>query len=77
VNLALVVIRLRHIPADTGADDIFGVPLFVPIVGIVLTVALLTLLSPAAYLRAAALMSVGIVLHLVVRRFSSSTAEEQ
>jgi amino acid transporter len=68
VNVALVVIRLRRVPPDADAGRVFRVPIVVPIVGALLTVALLTQLSAGAWLRAAGLVAVGLLGHVIVRR---------
>jgi amino acid transporter len=68
VNLSLVVIRVRKVPPDPDAGRVFRLPIVVPILGVLFTGVMLTQLSAGAWLRAAGLLIVGILAHLVVRR---------
>jgi amino acid transporter len=68
VNLSLVAIRLRNAPPDPDAGRVFRIPIVVPILGALFTVVLLTQLSAGAWLRAAGLVSVGVLGHALVRR---------
>lgn len=74
VNVSLIVIRLRGIPPDSDAGPTFRVPIALPFVGVASTLVLLTELSGGAYLRAAGLVAVGVVLHLIVRRGRASAS---
>lgn len=67
VNASLLTIRARKIEPDPDAGTVFRVPIAIPGVGLVLTLIAFTRLSPGAYLRAAILVGLGVVLHLVVR----------
>jgi APA family basic amino acid/polyamine antiporter len=67
VNLSLLVVRLRGVPPDVPAADVFRVPIIVPILGIATTAALMVPQSGAAFVRAGALVVLGAILHLVAR----------
>lgn len=67
VNVSLLAIRIRKVAPDQDAGPTFRVPLVVPILGVGLNLLLLAQLSWPAYARAAVLIGVGVVLHLIVR----------
>src|SRR5690606_7955236 len=67
VNLALLVVKRRRIAPDDASVRHFSVPWVVPVLGLVSTAYLATPFSPAAYVRAAGLVAVGGVLHVLHR----------
>ena len=68
VDVSLIVVRLRAIPADDPEVASFRVPLVIPALGLVANAYLLTELSPGAYVRGGALLLVGAALYLLARR---------
>ena len=67
VNLALLVVKRRRIAPDDASVRHFSVPWVVPVLGLVSTAYLATQFSPGAYVRAAGLVAVGGVLHVLHR----------
>lgn len=71
VNLSLVVIRHRGIPADDPTTSPFRAPAVAPYLGIAITAYLATRFSAGAYTRAAALLAIGAALYALARGRSS------
>ncbi len=71
VNLSLLVIRLKKVESDDVTVPHFQVPLFVPVLGMLVTVAMVIQFSGGAYLRALGLVAVGVVLY-GLHRFSTA-----
>lgn len=64
VNLSLLVLKLRKDPVEEG---VVQVPVFVPVLGALLTIALALAVKPKALLAFAVLAPAGILLYLVFR----------
>lgn len=68
VNLSLLVIRFRKVPPDDPKIKHFHVPLIVPIIGMLITAYMVAQFSSGAYLRAALLVIIGVLLYGIHRR---------
>ncbi len=75
VNLSLIVIRKKGVPADDPKKAHFEVPLFVPIVGMAIVAYMVVQFSLGAYLRFGALVAFGALLYALARRGRISTDE--
>lgn len=68
VNLSLVVVKLKKVPADNPTAGHFRVPTIVPILGMLITAYMVSQFTFGAYVRALGLVSVGVVLYAVHSR---------
>ncbi len=65
VSLSLVIVMRRGVEADDPKEPFFRIPIAVPVVGMAIAAYLFVQFSVGAYLRAAALCFVGVVLYAV------------
>lgn len=72
VNVSLLCIRWRGIGPDNPSQPVFRVPLPVPLLGALTTAYGVVQFSGGAYLRAAALVAIGVVLYTAHRATRSS-----
>ncbi len=68
VNVSLLVVKWRRVPADDPDIPHFVVPIIVPVLGAIIAAYMVAQFSPGAYGRAAGLIAVGVVLYGLHRK---------
>lgn len=76
VNLSLIVVRARKIPPSVPVADVFRVPIVAPVIGLLVTLLLLTQLPVGAFARAGIVVAIGVVLHLLARAGRARDADD-